>query len=90
MYSCVAPSCMHCLPDQNNYSPLRINYFFVCGCCYCCCDFVVVAAVVVVVVVVVFCCVLLLFVVGLNKIYSCIVIISSTNKYRKHKSSMLD
>ena len=27
--------------------------------------------------------------VGLNKIYSFIVITSSTNKYRKHKSSML-
>ena len=27
--------------------------------------------------------------VGLNKIYSVIVIVSSTNKYRKHKSSML-
>ena len=26
---------------------------------------------------------------GLNKIYSFIVIVSSTNKYRKHKSSML-
>ena len=27
--------------------------------------------------------------IGLNKMYSFIVIISSTNKYRKHKSSML-
>ena len=26
---------------------------------------------------------------GLTKIYLCIVIISSTNKYRKHKSNML-
>ena len=30
-----------------------------------------------------------LSVTGLNKIYPFIVIISSTNKYRKHKSSML-
>ena len=39
-----------------------------------------------------FLCVLILFFflfLGLNKIYSFIVIICSTNKYRKHKSSML-
>ena len=30
-----------------------------------------------------------IIIIGLNKIYSFIVIISSTNKYRKHKSSML-
>ena len=33
--------------------------------------------------------VVVVLVVGLNTIYSFIVIISSTNKYRKHKSSML-
>ena len=37
----------------------------------------------------VFCLLIIITVVGLNKIYSFIVIISSANKYRKHKSSML-
>ena len=37
----------------------------------------------------VFCLFLFVLCFGLNKIYSFIQVISSTNKYRKHKSSML-